>query len=181
MYVSFFVRQFIAAGMVLLFSAGAQAAGNHGGGHGHAASIGEQGKASEVTRVIEIVMSDNWFEPEQISVASGETVRFILKNKGEFVHEFNIGTAAMHAKHQTEMAVMFDHGVLEVDKINYDKMKMDMGGGKTMDHDDPNSVLLEPEKSAEIVWKFGSSARLEFACNIPGHYDAGMMGDIRVR
>ncbi len=102
-----------------------------------------------------------------------------MKNKGEFVHEFNIGTAAMHAKHQTEMAMMFDHGVLEVDKIRYDKM--DMGGGRTMDHGDPNSVLLEPEKSAQIVWKFNSDARLEFACNIPGHYDAGMMGDIVIR
>ncbi len=181
MYVSFSLRRFIATGVVLLFSAGAQAAGNDSGGHGHAANIGEQGKAFEVTRVIEIVMTDNRFEPEQISVENGETNRFVLKNKGEFVHEFNIGTAAMHAKHQKEMAVMFDHGVLEADKINYDKMQMDMGGGKTMDHDDPNSVLLEPKGSAEIVWKFGSSARLEFACNIPGHYDAGMMGEIRIR
>ena len=181
MYSSFFLRQFIAAGVVLLLSAGAQAGGKHSGGHGHAANIGKPGKASEATRIIEIVMTDNRFEPEQISVESGETIRFVLKNKGEFVHEFNIGTAAMHAKHQTEMAMMFDHGVLEIDKIHYDKMKMDMGGGQTMDHDDPNSVLLEPEKSAEIVWKFDSGARLEFACNIPGHYDAGMMGDIRIR
>ncbi len=181
MYVSLSLRQFIAAGVVLLLSAGAQAAGNHSAGHGLAATVGEPGKASEVTRIIEIVMSDNWFEPEQISVDSGETIRFVLKNKGEIVHEFNIGTAAMHAQHQTEMAVMFDHGVLEVDKIHYDKMKMDMGDGTTMDHNDPNSVLLEPGKSEEIVWKFGSSARMEFACNIPGHYDAGMMGDIRIR
>ena len=181
MYVSLSLRQFIAAGVVLLLSAGAQAAGNHSGGHGLAATVGEPGKASEVTRIIEIVMSDNWFEPEQISVDSGETIRFVLKNKGEIVHEFNIGTAAMHAQHQTEMAVMFDHGVLEVDKIHYDKMKMDMGDGTTMDHNDPNSVLLEPGNEEEIVWKFGSSARIEFACNIPGHYDAGMMGDIRIR
>ncbi len=181
MCVSFSLRQFVAMGVVLLFSAGAQAAGNHGGGHGHTASIGEQGKAFEVTRIIEIEMTDNRFALEQISVESGQTIRFVLKNTGEFVHEFNIGTAAMHAKHQTEMAVMFDHGVLEVDKINYDKMKMDMGRGRTMDHGDPNSVLLEPEKSAEIVWKFNSDTRLEFACNIPGHYDAGMMGEIRIR
>ncbi len=45
-------RQFITVGLVLLFSAGAQAAGNHSGGHGHggghadAVNIGEPGKAS---------------------------------------------------------------------------------------------------------------------------------------
>ena len=181
MCVSFSLRQFVAMGVVLLFSANAQAAVNLSGGHDDAASIGEPGKASEATRIIEIEMTDNRFALEQISVESGQTIRFVLKNTGEFIHEFNIGTAAMHAKHQTEMAMRFDHGVLEIDKIHYDKMKMDMGGGKTMDHNDPNSVLLEPEDSAEIVWKFGSIARLEFACNIPGHYDAGMMGDIRIR
>ncbi len=179
MCVSFSLRQFVAMGVVRLFSANAQAAVNLSGGHDDAASIGEPGKASEATRIIEIEMTDNRFALEQISVESGQTIRFVLKNTGEFVHEFNIGTAAMHAEHQTEMAMMFDTGVLEVDKIRYDKM--DMGGGQTMDHDDPNSVLLEPEKSAQIVWKFNSDARLEFACNIPGHYDAGMMGDIVIR
>ncbi len=179
MCVSFSLRQIVAMGVVLLFSANAQAAVNLSGGHDDAASIGEPGKASEATRIIEIEMTDNRFALEQISVESGQTIRFVLKNTGEFVHEFNIGTAAMHAEHQTEMAMMFDTGVLEVDKIRYDKM--DMGGGRTMDHGDPNSVLLEPEKSAQIVWKFNSDARLEFACNIPGHYDAGMMGDIVIR
>ena len=63
--------QFIAVGLVLLFSAGAQAAGNHsgdrgdvyGGGHAHAVYIGEPGKASEVTRIIEIVMTDTRVRP----------------------------------------------------------------------------------------------------------------------
>jgi len=82
----------------------------------------------------------------------GETVRFIVKNKGELVHEFNIGTAAMHANHQEEMTMMVEHGALEVDRINQEAMKMDMGDGP-MTHDDPNSVLLEPGKQGEIIWK----------------------------
>ena len=106
----------------------------------------------------------------------GETIRFVLKNKGEFVHEFNIGTAKMHQAHQKEMKMMMEHGVLEPDKINHAKMKMDMGGGKTMEHNDPNSALLEPKKSAEIIWKFDTDATLEFACNVPGHYESGMAG-----
>jgi uncharacterized cupredoxin-like copper-binding protein len=28
------------------------------------------------------------------------------------------------------------------------------------------------------VWTFTEKADLEFACNVPGHYQAGMYGDI---
>jgi uncharacterized cupredoxin-like copper-binding protein len=91
------------------------------------------------------------------------------------------GTAAMHARHQKEMAMMFEHGAVGVDKIHHEKMNMDMGGGRTMKHDDPNSVLLEPGKSAEVIWKFSTNAKLEFACNVPGHYEAGMVGRFRIK
>ena len=73
---------------------------------------------------------------------------------------------------------MMEHGVLEADKINHDLMKMDMGGGKTMEHNDPNSLLLEPGKSGEVTWTFAKAGKIEFACNVPGHYDAGMMGPV---
>ncbi len=187
MYVSFSPRQLITASLVLLFSAGAQATGKHSGDYGHgggksdghhasAVNIGKPGKASAVTRTIKIVMTDNKYAPARISVHKGQTVRFVVGNKGEFVHEFNIGTAAMHAGHQNEMMAMFERGILEVDKIHHGKMKM--GGG--MAHDDPNSVLLEPGKSAEIIWKFDTDAKLEFACNLPGHYQSGMKGELSV-
>lgn len=156
------------------------AAGSHSGDHGHGMQFGEAGKASESSRMIDVTMGDNYFEPEKIQVKAGETVRFIVKNEGAFVHEFNIGSAAMHAAHQKEMAMMVEHGALEADKINHGMMKMDMGGGKTMEHNDPNAVLLEPGQSAEVVWKFAGPTDLEFACNVPGHYEAGMMGHIEV-
>jgi uncharacterized cupredoxin-like copper-binding protein len=54
-----------------------------------------------------------------------------------------------------------------------------MGDGKTMEHNDPNSVLLEPGKSAEVIWKYAKAGELEFACNVPGHYAAGMVGTIQ--
>ncbi len=163
-------------------SSSAFASGSHSGGHGETKAgtslIGVPGKSNEVDRVIQIVMQDNLYSPESISVMEGETVRFAIKNEGEFVHEFNIGTAAMHAGHQKEMMMMMEHGVLEADKINHEKMKMDMGDGKTMEHDDPNSVLLEPSQTAEIIWKFSKKANLEFACNVPGHYESGMVGEV---
>ena len=166
---------------IVLGSAQSWAAGSHGGGHSAKVSIGEPGKAGKATRTIEIKMFDNYYEPENISVKAGETVRFVIKNAGDFVHEFNIGTASMHAAHQKEMMMMIEHGALEPDKINHKMMMMDMGGGKTMQHNDPNSVLLEPGKSGEVVWTFTKASKIEFACNVPGHYDAGMMGQIRFK
>jgi uncharacterized cupredoxin-like copper-binding protein len=172
----------IAALIGLLIATPAFAAGEHSGGHGHgnAVDIGKPGKVSATTRTITVTLRDNFYEPKSISVGKGETVRFVIKNKGEFVHEFNIGTAAMHAKHQKEMMVMVEHGVLEPDKINHHKMKMDMGGGKTMEHNDPNSILLEPGKTGEIVWAFPKALALEFGCNIPGHYQSGMVGKFHI-
>ena len=54
---------------------------------------------------------------------------------------------------------------------------MDMPG---MKHDDPNSVLVEPGKTAELTWTFTRADNLEFACNVPGHYQAGMVGKVKV-
>jgi len=177
-------KSFLAAvlALALSISSGALAAGKHSGGHGHGHStgIGKPGKVSEASRTVTVTMTDNRYSPEKIEVKKGETIRFVLKNEGEFVHEFNIGTATMHKAHQKEMMMMVEHGVLEPDKINYARMKMDMGGGKTMEHNDPNSALVEPKKSAEIIWKFDTNATLEFACNVPGHYESGMVGKISI-
>lgn len=171
---------FVAGLTGAISTGGALAAGTHSGGHGHGMAIGEPGKASQASRTIKVTADDNFYEPEEIEVKAGETVRFVVTNSGQLVHEFNIGTAEMHAAHQKEMEMMVEHGVIEGDKINRDMMKMDMGGGRTMEHNDPNSALLEPGETAEIVWKFTEPMTLEFACNVPGHYDAGMMGSIEV-
>ncbi len=198
----------LAAMLTLPLATGAWAAGAHGGGHRQAPKIGAPGKSADVARTVTVIMTDNRFEPAVISVKKGQTVRFIIKNQGEFVHEFNIGTALMHIAHRQEMMTMVASGVLEPDRINYGKMNMGghghdkaerhtgkmmgMRGGtitgvhgtkvvaKPMAHDDPNSVLMEPRKSAEIVWTFGANTKLEFACNVPGHYESGMVGKIMV-
>jgi uncharacterized cupredoxin-like copper-binding protein len=149
-------------------------------GHGDGPDIGQAGDPANVTRTIEVVMYDNYYEPEDLELKEGETVKFVIKNAGEFVHEFNIATAEMHKKHAPEMMMMMEHGVLEADKINWEAakdMQAKMGHGM---HEEPNSVLLEPGQSAEIVWMFPDHAELEFACNIPGHYDSGMVGEINL-
>lgn len=165
----------VSALLVSGLSQTALAAGSHDGGHG--ARTGTESDRSEASRTINVDMFDNYFEPKSMSFTEGETVRFLVVNKGEFVHEFNIATAEMHAAHQTEMMQMMEQGILESDRINHERMGH---GEHGMRHDHANSVLLEPGQSGEVVWTFDSHAKLEFACNVPGHYDAGMMGKIKL-
>lgn len=170
----------LAASLPLLtLSIPAFAAGEHGGGHGDGIH-GAPGNPGDVSRTIKIVMYDNYYEPESIEVEEGQTVRFEVTNAGEFVHEFSIATAEMHKAHAPEMMMMMEHGVIEADRINLEaakQMQATMGHGM---HEEGNSVLLEPGKTGEVIWKFPEHAAIEFACNVPGHYDSGMVGKIKL-
>ena len=140
--------------------------------------IGEKGKLSEVNRTIEIKMYDNYYEPKEINIKKGETIKFIVYNYGELVHEFNIATKEMHIKHQPEMMKMVEHQILLADKIDKKKMKEMAKKDHSMGHSHSNSVLLEPNQSAELIWKFSTDINLEAACNVPGHYQSGMVAKI---
>ena len=131
--------------------------------------IGEKGNIKEVTKVIKVKMFDNYYEPNEIIVKKGETVKFIVKNMGELVHELNIATKEMHIKHQPEMAKRVEHEILLADKIDKNKMKEMAKMDHAMSHKHANSVLLEPSDTGEIIWKFSTSAKLEIACNVHGH------------
>ncbi|MEO1138118.1 MAG: cupredoxin family protein [Pseudomonadota bacterium] len=139
----------------------------HTEGHDHVADhsefmpAGMPGKASEVNRTIDVVMRENSgvgmiFEPTEIFVQQGDTIRFNVVNEGELEHEFVIDTLEGNKKHKEAMAKM------------------------EMEHDDPNSVRLDHGKSGEVIWKFANTGVFEFACLIPGHYESGMHGPITV-
>ena len=142
--------------------------------------IGEKGNLSEVTKVIEIKMYDNFYEPDIINVKKDETVKFVVKNLGELVHEFNIATKEMHIKHQPEMLKMVGMEILLGDRIDMKKMKEAAKSDHAMAHSHSNSVLLEPKDSAELIWKFTTDAKLEAACNVPGHYQTGMIAKLNI-
>ena len=143
--------------------------------------IGEKGDPKKIDRTIEIEMYDNYYYPTQIDVKKGETVKFIVKNLGELVHEYNIGTKEMHIKHQPEMAKLVEHEILLADKIDHEKMKKMAKKDHSLGHSHSNSVLLEPNETGEIIWKFTKDISLEMACNMPGHYETGMVGKINVK
>ncbi len=137
----------------LMAATAAMAGPDHGSG-----SVGEPGKASNVTRTINVDMTDNMrFTPADISVQQGETIRFVVKNSGAVKHELVLGTPAELKEHYA--------------------MMLKMPG---MEHADDNMVSVAPGKTGEIVWRFTKSGKVDFACLQPGHYDAGMKGLVTV-
>lgn len=137
------------------------AAGNHAGGHGEMA-VGEPGQKSKVTQTIRVSMKETddgrmVFTPDSFKVRKGQTIRFAVKNDGEVDHEFVLD---------------------QEDKVMEHKALMEKF--PEMEHDDPNAIRLAPGRSGEIVWKFTNDGVFKVACLVPGHYDAGMHGNVTV-
>ena len=142
--------------------------------------IGSKGSVNEVSRVIKVVMYDNYYEPSSFQINVGETIKFEVENAGELVHEFNIANKMMHIKHQPEMEKMVENEILFADSIDKDKMKKMAKMDKSMGHSHSNSVLLEPKQKGDIIWKFDNAVNIEVACNVPGHYQAGMIANVDI-
>jgi uncharacterized cupredoxin-like copper-binding protein len=128
----------------------------------HGDIAGEPGDATLRARVIAVTAADAGgqmsFTPDRVDVALGEQVRFEIRNAGALDHEFVIGTKDGNAKHAKMMLAMPD-----------------------MKHDDGDAVTVAAGHSASLVWRFTSAGVFEFACLIPGHYEAGMHGIVTVK
>ena len=142
--------------------------------------IGTKGKENEVSRTIKVIMYDNYYKPSSFQIKSGETIKFEIQNAGMLVHEFNIANKMMHMKHQPEMMRMVENEILLADSIDKEKMKKMAKMDKAMAHSHSNSVLLEPKQKGEIIWKFDNAVNIEVACNVPGHYQVGMIAKVDI-
>ena len=142
--------------------------------------IGSKGKINEVNRTINVKMYDNYYEPKSFNIKKGETIKFEVVNAGNLVHEFNIANAMMHKKHQPEMEKMVENEILLADSIDKEKMKKMAKMDKAMAHSHSNSVLLEPKQKGNIIWKFDNAINIEIACNVPGHYQVGMIAKVDI-
>ena len=119
---------------------------------------GIAGDATAAKRTIKVVMSDDMrFTPNRIEVKKGETVRIVITNRGQMLHEFVLGT-----KKELE-----EHAALMVKFPN-------------MEHDEPYMVHVPPGQSGEMVWTFNRAGEFDFACLVAGHYQAGMVGKVKV-
>lgn len=133
-------------------------------------AFGEPGHIDDVDRTIEIEAGDVYFKPTSIEVKSGESIRFVITDTGNVVHDFTIGNAATQEDHRAEMTNMMNMGV-------FDAMFMSQAVG----HQDWNAMMLNPGERRVMVWKFGAPGTLEYGCNVPGHYESGMHGTIVVQ
>ena len=141
---------------------------------------GSKGKESDVNRIIKVKMYDNYYEPSSFQIKAGETIKFEVENVGELVHEFNIANKMMHMKHQPEMEKMVENEILLADSIDKEKMKKMAKMDKAMGHSHSNSVLLAPKEKEDIIWKFDNAVNIEIACNVPGHYQVGMIAKVDI-
>ncbi len=151
-------------GLLALPAVHAHSPAAHQNHHAKSATPAEQkdwgiaGDLKKVQRTIEIRMTDNMrFAPNQLQIKLGETVRLVAVNAGTVLHEIVIGTP-QELKTHAEM------------------MKKHPG----MEHDEPYMAHVDPGQKGTIVWTFNRAGSFEFACLIPGHFEAGMIGRITV-
>ena len=110
-------------------------------------------------RTVEIRMGDDMrFRPDHIEVREGETLRFVVRNRGQLLHEMVIGTEEELRAH-AELMRKFPK----------------------MEHDEPFMTHVKPGRKGELVWNFNRPGSFQFACLIPGHFEAGMRGTIVVK
>jgi uncharacterized cupredoxin-like copper-binding protein len=120
---------------------------------------GIAGEAKDVQRTITIRMNDDMrFAPKHLDVKLGQTLRLRAENKGQVMHEIVIGTPQ---ELQAHAEMMKKH--------------------PNMEHDEPYMAHVSPGQTSDIVWTFNREGDFEFACLLPGHFEAGMRGTIRVR
>ena len=122
-------------------------------------AFGREGDPKRVTRTVKLDMTDAFrFTPANVTVKRGETVKFIVANSGKVLHEMVLGTTEELKAHAELMKKFPD-----------------------MEHADANMAHVKPGAKGEIVWQFTKAGEYQFACLIPGHYEAGMVGKVVVK
>ena len=148
--------------MLLTSTATALALAESDGEHSFSATrtpFGDYEPGLQPERVIEVRMNDGMrFEPSTLEVRAGEVIHFEVVNEGQQMHEMVLGTSESLAEH-AELMKRFPN----------------------MEHDEPYMAHVEPGQTRRILWRFGESGSVAFGCLIPGHFDAGMKGVVKVQ
>jgi uncharacterized cupredoxin-like copper-binding protein len=162
-------RRSVVAALGLLAALPTTALRAHGpqsGHQGHAAKTapaeqmawGIAGSAKAVSRTLTIDMSDDMkFSPNRLRIQLNETIRFQVRNRGKVMHEMVIG----------DTKTLKEHAEL-------------MKKHPNMEHDEPYMAHVSPGKRSDLIWTFNRAGKFQFACLVPGHFEAGMVGEIEV-
>ena len=159
------LTRFLIALAVAGFSAQALAHGDAAHGKKQARPIsteetafGREGDPKKVSRTVNVDMNDTMrFTPAELTIKQGETIRFRVKNSGKVMHEMVLGTMDDLKKH-AEM------------------MRKHPG----MEHEEPYMAHVAPAKTESMVWQFTKAGEFHYGCLVPGHFEAGMIGRVRV-
>jgi len=147
-----------------LITGAALAAPGHGGG-------GNNLTEADVDRTISLEAGDMWFDPEELELAAGEVVKFEITNTGNLEHEFVIGSKEAQEEHRKMMLDM-------ANGEGHDMSNMSQGEGHDMANMSMAGVTIAPGETGTLLWSVPDNTNeLEYACNIPGHYESGMYGN----
>ena len=102
-------------------------------------------------------MNEMAYTPTRIEVKRGEQIRFVIRNTGADDHEFLLASTEENLKHAEEM------------KKN-----------PHMEHADERCPACAEEIGRD-PWRFTKAGTFEYSCLIPGHREAGMIGQILVK
>ncbi|EPA0454687.1 cupredoxin family protein [Vibrio fluvialis] len=122
---------------------------------GEMSDVGMSATGSKPTKVVHVLLSDDMkitFKKE-VDIQPNDVVQFVIMNTGKIDHEFSIGSAKEQLTHREMMRSM---------------------NGQHM-HDSGSTVTVQPGKAKQLMWHFQGDNHVEFACNIPGHAEAGMV------
>ena len=121
-------------------------------------AFGREGDPKKAGRTLHVHMSDQMrFKPSELTVKQGDTVRFRVKNSGKVMHEMVLGTMDQLKQH-AEM------------------MRKHPG----MEHDEPYMAHVAPGQTGTMVWQFTKAGEFFYGCLVPGHFEAGMIGKVKV-
>ena len=157
---------FIAASVLWMSATAGHAHGPAAqGGHGATSAVPAQqhdwgiaGNGADASRTIVLRMTDDMrFTPAHFDVRQGETVRLRVENRGQVLHEVVLGTAQTLQAHAEAMRKF-----------------------PGMEHDEPYMAHVAPGGREDLIWRFNRAGRFDFACLLPGHYEAGMRGTFTV-
>jgi uncharacterized cupredoxin-like copper-binding protein len=104
---------------------------------------------------IDITIHYSKFEPGDIAVEPGETVRFVIRNTDPIDHEFILGDERVQLAHEE---------------------------GTEAHHDPrPGEVSVPAGRAVVTTYTFTETPdALIFGCHLPGHYDFGMRGTVTI-
>jgi uncharacterized cupredoxin-like copper-binding protein len=142
----------------------------------------------EAPRDIAITMTDQLrFDPEEIVVMAGETVRFVLDNPTGAAHDFTLGDLEAQELHNAQMAAGMTHDddadhddEMADDDADHDDEMADDGHGEAGEGGLPAPVTIAPGESVTVLATFEEPGEVLIGCHQPGHWEAGMRGTITV-